>query len=63
MAKLWDLPEISRWWLPDHQGYPRLIQNIRAFIEDRTIHFKGQTKIEDVRDMKALLSKLSISDK
>lgn len=63
MAKLWDLPEISRWWLPDDQGYPVLVQNIRAFMEDRAIHSRGQTKSEDVRDMKALLSKLSISDK
>ncbi|KAF2092178.1 hypothetical protein K490DRAFT_13455, partial [Saccharata proteae CBS 121410] len=36
MSVTWN-EDVSRWWLPDDEGYPGIIQAIRSFIEDRTI--------------------------
>lgn len=63
MAKLWDMPDVSYWWLPGMEDYPLLVQNIRAFLGDHTIQSDRQAKSEDVRNMKALLSNLSVVEK
>ena len=59
MAELWGLPELRHWWLPNDEGYPPIVRSIRAFIEDRT-QPHPQPQSEDVRNMKAIFSKMSI---
>ena len=61
MAELWNDPEITRWWLPNDEGYPSIIQSIRTFIEERTSKPRNQSS-EDVRTMKGLFSKMNIYD-
>ena len=52
---------MKEWWLPNGEQQLPLIRSIRAFIEDRTV--KPRTKDnEDIRAMRALLSKLSVDD-
>ena len=52
---------MKEWWFPNGEQQLPLIRSIRAFIEDRTV--KPRTKDnEDVRAMRALLSKLSVDD-
>ena len=62
MAEIWGLPEVCRWWLRDDEGCPPIVRSIRTFMEDRSLHPRGQAKSEDVRNMKALLSDLSIDE-
>ena len=59
MAELWGLPELRHWWLPNDEGYPPIVRSIRAFIEDRT-QPRAQAQSEDVRNMRAIFSKMSI---
>lgn len=61
MAELWSIPEIQHWWLPGDEGYPAIIRSIRGFIEERA----GQPQDhrgEDLRDMKAIFSKLNLDE-
>lgn len=59
-AELWGIPEVRHWWLPHDEGYPAIVRDIRAFIEDRTTQLRIQPKSEDLRTMKAIFSKLSV---
>ena len=61
MAELWDIPEIHHWWLPNDEGYPPIIRSIREFIEDRTMKTRDQPS-EDLREIKGILSKMTIDD-
>ena len=62
LAQLWGLPAVSHWWLPNDEGYPPIVRSIRAFMEDRSHHSHNQAKSEDVRTLKAIFSKMSMSD-
>ena len=61
MAELWNDSEITRWWLPNDEGYTPIIRSIRTFIEERTLKPRNQSS-EDVRNMKGVFSKMSLSD-
>ena len=60
MAELWKLPEIRHWWLPHDEGYPAIIRDIRSFIEDRAMQSYSQPGSEDLRNIKANFSNLSV---
>lgn len=49
------------WWLPNEEGYPQVVKEIRSWVEERTTHprdnFRG-----DLRDMKTLFWKMSVDD-
>ena len=50
-----------RWWLPNDEGYPPIIQSIRKFVEERTspaVDVSGG----DVKDMKAIFASLNLVD-
>ena len=61
LAELWSIPSINEWWLPNGEQQLPLIHSIRAFIEDRTVKPRTQAN-EDIRAMRAILSKLSVDD-
>lgn len=61
MAELWHLPEVNQWWLPNDEGRTNINRIIRSFIEERTVQPRDNTG-EDLRDMKAIFSKLNIED-
>lgn len=62
MAELWGIPEIRHWWLPHDQGYPAIVRDIRAFIEDRILQIHNQPKSEDVRMIKTIFSEPSVQN-
>ena len=65
MAEMWHLPEVNHWWLPDDEGFTPLLREIRAFIKERGIVYrnsKGDDLRDDLRDMKAIFSRLDIDD-
>ncbi|KAI4271733.1 MAG: hypothetical protein LQ337_005788 [Flavoplaca oasis] len=65
LAGLWSIPELRDWWLPNEEGKPPIVRDIRNFIEERTQSTPNtghQLKAEDVRTMKGLFSKLNMND-
>lgn len=64
MAEAWHDPEINHWWLPNDEGFFPLLQNIRAFTNERAKQSSQPLdhKSEDLRDMKAIFSKLNIEE-
>ena len=65
MAEMWHEPEVNRWWLPNEEGFTPLLRDIRVFIKERVAAYeksKGDEVKDDVRDMKAIFSKLNIDD-
>jgi hypothetical protein len=65
MAEMWREPDVNHWWLPNEEGFTPLLRDIRAFIKERTVAYeesKGDELRDDVRDMKAIFSKLSIDE-
>ncbi|RHZ51555.1 hypothetical protein CDV55_103811 [Aspergillus turcosus] len=61
MAVLWQLPEINHWWLPNEEGYPEIIREVRSMTEERTAHARDNFR-ENVRDMRTIFWKLSLDD-
>ena len=61
VAEGWSMPSIKESWLPPDVAQPRIIQELRSFIADRTT--KPQTKVSaDVRSLKAVFEKLHIDE-
>lgn len=61
MAALWQIPEINDWWLPNNEGYPNIIREVRAFTEEKTRNPQDDFR-ESVRDMKTLFWKINVDD-
>jgi hypothetical protein len=61
MADLFKDQTCMHWWLPNDEGYPSIIRNIRKFVEERSSAPKDMPT-EDLRDMKAIFEKLDLVD-
>lgn len=61
MAALWQMPELNDWWLPNNEGYPNIVREVRAFTEERTRNPQDDFR-ESVRDMKTLFWKINLDD-
>ncbi|GKZ56145.1 hypothetical protein AnigIFM50267_001675 [Aspergillus niger] len=61
LAASWQKPEVNRWWLPDDEGYPSIIREVRAMTEERTSHPRDNFG-EDVSHMKTLFWNISLDD-
>ena len=65
MAEMWREPDVNHWWLPNDEGFTPLLRDIRAFIQERVVLYEKMERDElrdDLRDMKAIFSKLNIED-
>jgi hypothetical protein len=61
LAAIWQLPEINHWWLPNDEGYPNIVREIRSLSEERLTQPRDDFR-ENVRDMKSLFWKLSVDE-
>ena len=61
MSEMWHDPSVTTWWLPNNEKFHPILQSIRAFSEERASRPRDD-KGEGLRDMKAIFSKLNISD-
>ena len=64
MSQMWQVPEVEHWWLPNEEGYLPILKEVRKLIEERVRKAKedGQgSQAEDLRDIKAIFSKMNIS--
>ncbi|KAE8151294.1 putative Zn(II)2Cys6 transcription factor [Aspergillus avenaceus] len=57
----WQLPEINHWWLPDDEGYPEIIQEVRLMTEERTNNPRDNFR-ESVSNMRSLFWNLNLDD-
>ncbi|KAJ5543697.1 hypothetical protein N7513_007205 [Penicillium frequentans] len=61
LSTLWQLPELMHWWLPNDEGYPDLIREVRAMTDDRLEQPRDDFR-SNVRDMKSMFWKLNVND-
>ncbi|KAI9368363.1 hypothetical protein BJX61DRAFT_524232 [Aspergillus egyptiacus] len=61
VATLWQLPELHHWWLPNDEGYPTIIRQVREMTEERTTNPRDNFR-ESVRDMKAVFAGLTLDE-
>ncbi|KAJ5805071.1 hypothetical protein N7474_010958 [Penicillium riverlandense] len=61
LAAIWQVPEINHWWLPNDEGYPNIVREIRSLSEERLTQPRDDFR-ENVRDMKSLFWKLSVDE-
>jgi hypothetical protein len=54
---LWGV-DLSNWWLPDEEGCPPLMRQVRKFITSTPSDEKG----EDLRDLKGIFATWNLSD-
>lgn len=61
MAEMWQIPDLTQWWLPNNEGFHPVLQSIRAFSEERASN-PSDDQGEDIRDMKMIFSKLALDE-
>ncbi|OJD14275.1 hypothetical protein AJ78_05352 [Emergomyces pasteurianus Ep9510] len=61
MAELWQLPELNHWWLPNEEGYPSLVREIRDWTSERDLKPRDTLR-EDIRDLKTMFWRMSVED-
>lgn len=61
MSELWNV-DVMHWWLPNDEGYPRIIRAIREFIQYRAAGTPTDAAGADVRDMSGIFRDLKVSD-
>ena len=55
------MPSVKESWLNDESQQPRILRDLRSYIEDRKMAPQTQMS-EDVRNMKAVLDKLVLDE-
>jgi phosphodiesterase/alkaline phosphatase D-like protein len=59
MAELFQDPSCVRWWLANDEGFSPVLQNIRAFADDRNaVAVTAQT--ENLREVRHIFSRLEL---
>jgi hypothetical protein len=61
LAEMWRIPEVNHWWLPNDEGYPAVVREIRIMTQERTNNPRDNFR-EDVRDMKSLFGNMAIKN-
>ncbi|OAT02350.1 C6 finger domain-containing protein, variant [Blastomyces dermatitidis ER-3] len=59
MADLWQLPELNHWWLPNEEGYPRIVNEIRDWTSERELKPRDTFR-EDIRDLKTMFWRMAM---
>jgi hypothetical protein len=61
MADMWKQPEIAHWWLPNDEGYPDIVREIREWTNERTTASVDPYR-EAIRDIKFIFGRLNLDD-
>ena len=62
MSNLWKIPDLRNWWLPNDEGYPAVVRNIRSSMENRLPTNIYRSRSEDQRNIKSIFAHLSLDD-
>ena len=60
MSDAWGV-DVTRWWLPNDQGYPPIVRSIREFIDYRMTPAKDR-HTEDLREIAGIFKSLKLDD-
>ncbi|KXL43359.1 hypothetical protein M433DRAFT_75059 [Acidomyces richmondensis BFW] len=60
MSEVWNV-DVTRWWLPNDEGYPAIIRSIRDFIEYRRQNPKDSVG-QDVQAMSGVFRDMAVGD-
>lgn len=61
MADRWKDPEVTHWWLPNEEGYPSIVREVREWTNERTTNPRDSLR-EAVRDMKLIFGRMNMDD-
>ncbi|EFR05282.1 hypothetical protein MGYG_08293 [Nannizzia gypsea CBS 118893] len=61
VADIWKVPEVADWWLPNSEGYPKLVREIREWTSERTTNPRDNFR-EAVRDIRSIFGRMTCSD-
>ncbi|KAK2740759.1 hypothetical protein FQN57_005991 [Myotisia sp. PD_48] len=61
MADIWNIPELTEWWLPNREGFRTLIQDIREWTIERTTTARDPFH-EAVRDIRSMFGRMDVED-
>lgn len=61
MAELFADDTCTRWWLPNDEGFPPLLQNIRAYADERNA-MAATTQRDTVQQIRHVFSRMNIRE-
>lgn len=61
LSEAWGV-DVSQSWLPNNEGMPEIVTQIRGFIEERATIPKDQNR-QDLREMRGIFEGLSVKDR
>ena len=61
MADIWKMPELNHWWLPESEGYPKLIHEIREWTKEKKTDSTDEFR-EAVSGLKLLFWGMDLDD-
>ncbi|KAK2032447.1 hypothetical protein LX32DRAFT_650053 [Colletotrichum zoysiae] len=60
MAEMFSEPSCVRWWLPNDEGYSRILQNVRAFADERNANAVS-AQAENLREVRHIFAKMQMA--
>ncbi|TDZ61090.1 Transcriptional regulatory protein moc3 [Colletotrichum trifolii] len=61
MAELVHEPSCVRWWLPNDEGFSRILQNVRTFADERNANAIS-AQMENLREVRHIFAKMQMVD-
>ncbi|KAL1960948.1 hypothetical protein VTO42DRAFT_4836 [Malbranchea cinnamomea] len=59
LADKWKAPDVADWWLPNEEGYPNLVREVREWTNERTTNPRDNLR-EAVRDMRLIFGRMGL---
>ncbi|GKT48677.1 uncharacterized protein ColSpa_08858 [Colletotrichum spaethianum] len=61
MAEMFHEPSCVRWWLPNDEGYSRILQNVRTFADERNANAVS-AQAENLREVRHIFAKMQMAE-
>ncbi|EFQ27775.1 uncharacterized protein GLRG_02919 [Colletotrichum graminicola M1.001] len=61
MAEMFSEPSCARWWLPNDEGYSRILQDVRAFADERNANAVS-AQAENLREVRHIFAKMQMAE-
>lgn len=61
MAEMFHEPSCVRWWLPNDEGYSRILQDVRTFADERNAN-AATAQAENLREVRHIFAKMQMAE-
>ncbi|KAK1640980.1 hypothetical protein BDP81DRAFT_457917 [Colletotrichum phormii] len=61
MAEMFHEPSCVRWWLPNDEGYSRILQDVRTFADERNAN-AASAQAENLREVRHIFAKMQMAE-